>query len=427
MVVGVEVLSNWRVGNGTDSYVVPFPTRRPFNIVNHGHGPFLYGHYGIHLGQEDRLTFLADKQRRVSVRLIDCRRSSPTFREYRELDVLADGSTTLVIPPGVAHTFDDLGAVVTINSYRLFLPSPRDWLDGTSDWDSENDIVNMPLDVDVNSIEGVSENSEPCSQLYYNLVASRQAAISKTWTWQHAVTEDVVLETGEAYRLKFREPATTKGETHDRNEADVTAILGVVWSTLRGIQTGPSSSILPQHSQRPFYVVDHGSSVYEHDAYGIHIGQEDNLIFVGPTFDKIQLSLLDCRANSPTFGFRSVLRFSANPERMLTIPPGVAHAFVFPIGVYTINQPRVFLGSDDKYEPQNDVIDLPINTSSLPRIRENHIPATDEYYDAFVSAQTNSMRSKANLQTPIVMLATDNSGDTFRVAIREAAEEDNSN
>ena len=95
---GLRWEANWRASNGGTSYVIPFPTMRPFNIVFHGDRKFDYGHYGIHLGQEDNLTFLGSSDALIVGYFIDCRRGSPTFRKK--------GSRTFFtwIGSTVAHT-----------------------------------------------------------------------------------------------------------------------------------------------------------------------------------------------------------------------------------------------------------------------------------------------------------------------------------
>lgn len=84
---GLKWEKRWRANNGGKStWVVPFPTTKPANIVFHGSKHFDYGQYGIHLGQEDRLTFLGRSTLRVFASFIDCRSNSDTFGERFNLE-----------------------------------------------------------------------------------------------------------------------------------------------------------------------------------------------------------------------------------------------------------------------------------------------------------------------------------------------------
>ena len=61
-ITGLQWVERWTISNGqTDSCVVPFATSFPVNIVTHGEQQFDYGQYGVHLGQQDSLTFLGDR------------------------------------------------------------------------------------------------------------------------------------------------------------------------------------------------------------------------------------------------------------------------------------------------------------------------------------------------------------------------------
>ncbi|MET0530360.1 MAG: dTDP-4-dehydrorhamnose 3,5-epimerase family protein [Microvirga sp.] len=93
----------------------------PFYIVYHGRESFEYPHFGVHLGQEDRLTFLGDSSRRFLGRFLDCRAGSRTHGAHTELELRPDASQCLVIPAGVGHSFSGLEDIYAINSYRLLL------------------------------------------------------------------------------------------------------------------------------------------------------------------------------------------------------------------------------------------------------------------------------------------------------------------
>ena len=128
-ILGLRWEENKRIDNGTDSFVVPFPSTRPVNLVFHGEEPFEYGHYGIHLGQEDQLTFLGNSDQEITAYFIDCRDSSSTLHQRFVTQLTPNSGRRLCIPPGVAHAFDGLEgnvrAVVRVTGLIVPLPHSR--------------------------------------------------------------------------------------------------------------------------------------------------------------------------------------------------------------------------------------------------------------------------------------------------------------
>ncbi|MFE3143996.1 hypothetical protein [Streptomyces scopuliridis] len=96
---------------------------------------FTYSTYGIHVGQDDRLTFFGEGQR-ISVHLIDCRENSPNLGEEITIEMAVSPHRVLIIPKGVAHTLDGLGGVVTRDE-------PVWYADQNPDWEPDNDLVSF--------------------------------------------------------------------------------------------------------------------------------------------------------------------------------------------------------------------------------------------------------------------------------------------
>lgn len=96
---------------------------------------FTYSTYGIHVGQDDRLTFFGDGQR-ITVHLIDCREDSRSLGEEITIEMAVSPHRVLIIPKGVAHTLDGLGGVVTRDE-------PVWYADQNPDWEPDNDLVSF--------------------------------------------------------------------------------------------------------------------------------------------------------------------------------------------------------------------------------------------------------------------------------------------
>ena len=131
---GLRWIYRNRISNGEESFVVPFPDVNPVSIVDHGFKEFSYDQYGIHLGQADILTFLGSENEKITAHFIDCRKNSETFGKRIKENFYPSTEKTLYIPPGVAHRFDNLSNVYTINNFKLFLPTPKSLFKKDSNW-----------------------------------------------------------------------------------------------------------------------------------------------------------------------------------------------------------------------------------------------------------------------------------------------------
>ena len=96
---------------------------------------FQYSTFGIHVGQDDRLTFFGYGQQ-IRIHLIDCREDSTTFGWQVGATARASSERVLVIPRGVAHTFDNLAGVTTRDE-------PIWYADQNPDWNPDNDLISF--------------------------------------------------------------------------------------------------------------------------------------------------------------------------------------------------------------------------------------------------------------------------------------------
>jgi hypothetical protein len=104
--------------------ILPSAGQSLFTIVFHAedfsessHGGYEF--YGCHLGQDDVLTFLAHDDREMSGHFVDCRKGSPTLHKTCSLKFGSDPDRSLVIGRGIAHIFDNLMGMTTINQMRM--------------------------------------------------------------------------------------------------------------------------------------------------------------------------------------------------------------------------------------------------------------------------------------------------------------------
>jgi dTDP-4-dehydrorhamnose 3,5-epimerase-like enzyme len=395
---------------------VPFPTTRPVNLVFHGNTPFSYGHYGIHLGQEDRLTFLGDSGRLIHAHFIDCRSSSESFGKRLTVQFCPTSEFTLCIPPGVAHAFDGLEDINTLNSYTLYLPDPVVWANGGGDWNSDSDVVNIPMDVADEALPRLNPNTHKASDRYYELVADQQATNIPLLKHEYPSVEEVALADGTSVRLALRKRLNheLKSDSDPLGEID-----GVRWERHLVVPSGPSSGFVPVLDSKPFYIVDHGEHEYTHDAFGIHLGQEDRLTFLGPDDSLAEVTLVDCREHSPTLHNTATIQFKADATRFLVIPNGVAHRFSNLQRIFTLNRPHLFADDENTYQPGNDVVDWPVGNDNFPRYIVSSKPVSQAFYNEQVSSQRELLSAPPKHSTPIVLTMRDEQNNEVRVALRK--------
>ncbi|WP_326750736.1 LysR family transcriptional regulator [Streptomyces hirsutus] len=237
---------------------------------------------------------------------------------------------------------------------------------------------------------------------------------------RHAGMEGVVLRNladGTVRRVELRRRLPKDGR---KNWEPFDGVFGVGWVRHPVIRSGAESGFSALLDRHPLYFIDHGEDRYTHDAYGIHLGQEDRLTFVGPRDQEVTLHLIDTRVDSPTYGADVSFTLFPDPERYLLVPPGVGHAFEHLENVYTINRPRTLLPEDGgEYLPGNDVIDWPVDQRPMPSLRANAVPASREYYEERVADQKKLRAMPPTHSTPSVMMITGENGRQIRIALRK--------
>jgi dTDP-4-dehydrorhamnose 3,5-epimerase len=184
-IVGVkfEPANWWRLdrqaGCGAAGVIRPSDGSGVTDYVTH-QADFSYSPFGVHVGQDDRLTFLGASQW-ITAHLIDCRTSSPTVGRELVLEFRASPRRVLIIPAGVAHTFDGLSGVVT-------RAEPVWYVDGNPDWEPDDDLISFPRTACATPLVRTNRHLLPEAA---HLLVSRmsQAAVAKS----HA-----------AYRARYR-------------------------------------------------------------------------------------------------------------------------------------------------------------------------------------------------------------------------------
>ena len=407
--------------NGSESAVVPMPTTDLVHIVYHGDTPFAHGRYGLHRGLEDHLTFLGSPQQHAKGYFVDCRQDSPTLHRKVALDFTPDATRTLVIPCGVAHGFEGLEAIYTINAFRAYLPPPQYLMTDKNPWATGTDILNFPYASSDDALPVVEINPYPASENFYELLTDMQRATLGGIDYEFPHTEDIVDADGKAVTLLIKKKLSPKQQVPEWEA--IAGIDGLGWKKHLLVWSNDVAGYAALADYGPIQIIGHGERHYSTDAYGIHLEWEDRLTFVGPSAQRAIIRFIDCRKGSPTQGNEVAHAFSPSALRMLVIPPGVAHAFEGLERIFTINRPCRRCGDPDRFEPGNDVIDWPLEQRPAPAFDiapEQDFPLS--YYRALVAAQRGYLAlQQEQVSTPAILLVRDEDGGTRRVALRRAA------
>ncbi|MBM7459951.1 dTDP-4-dehydrorhamnose 3,5-epimerase family protein [Rhodococcus coprophilus] len=416
---GLSWIENWRMPNGGQSYVVPFPTLRPSTIVFHGEEEFTYGHYGIHLGQADVLTFLGDESQVITGHFIDCRIDSPTRNTIEHHTWSPSSGRHLRIPPGIAHAFDGLERIHTLNTYDCYLPA-EDQIDKTS-WNPDSDVINVPIDADPLEVALFQPNSKAASERWYRLLAKQQYNAISANSEEYPLTMDVSFDDGQSRRIKLRKVNAKKRNPHPDIEP-IVGIDGLQWRAHPILWSGPNSGFVPLTDAAPMYFIDHGTDRYTHDAYGIHLTQEDRLTFLGPPDHTVRAHFVDLREGSPTLHATVSVDFTPSAGRYLAIPAGVAHAFDGLERVFTVNKPQSYVKAENDGIDTingNDVLDWPLDQRPFPVLTPLTVPASETFYQQRAALQQELVSRPPATGTPAVLMIDGPDGQPVKIAVRK--------
>ncbi|WP_030200824.1 hypothetical protein [Streptomyces sp. NRRL S-87] len=286
---------------------------RPYHYMVHS-PHFAYEEYAIHLGQYDRLSFYGPAGARpVTVHLYDCRADSPEYDRKLEIDVPADGSCVLAVPPGYAHWFEHLGGVTTRNDYSLHAPA-----DPATPWNPLDDNATHPVEEMRRSRPAVTANTTELPSAAQFLVAK---AVSRSW--RGGATEQGVVATAEIAGER-RRYFIDRDLTGDRPELPVSELATVTvevgsYQSIRDDSYGIGANV--GNGLADTMVCDLS------DAWPLDFSAHPHLTLkLSPLLydnPEVELQLVDRRADSPTFGAAQVLPFPRDPRAVVTVEPGV--------------------------------------------------------------------------------------------------------
>lgn len=357
---------------------------------------FEYSTYGIHVGQDDRLTFMGGTGCDIVGSFVDCRKGSPTLHCAVSVRFAAGLHRRLIIPRGVAHTFDGLAHVVTRDEPVWYAH------ENNPDWNIDNDLISVPRETALPHFPSVFPNPHLLPDQAHVLMSRLSQSL---------------LETPRAYMSRYRMKIGGKStylmfEPTDWVD-DVKGLApslavdggpGVSVSKARYALTGPKSwTIVPNTGSCVCDVLRFPPST-SHSKLYIHYRTTKLYTFLAPQGTRIDCHFVDCRRGIPTFGKRTSTVISADPRIVLRIERGIAYGFRSPAELLVRCEQELFV---DMQEPR---MDIPMFGGDLICVNSNSIgngvvvptlQCPDSVLRKFGKLDAESPQDRASLSFPM--------------------------
>lgn len=332
------------------------------DFVTHEIG-FAYTSYGIHVGQVDRLTFMGecDGDGFITGHFVDCRNDSSDLHRKVSIRYRPSLWRRLVVPKGVAHTFDNVARVVTRDEPIWYADFDN------IDWDVNNDLVSIPRGpnevypvVRVNQYRMPDEVHRFVSRLSQSILETPMAYSSR-----HLLTIG-----GKDTYVSFQAKNWTDNEAEMRRLLSVPEAPGVAVQRARYAITGPKSwTLVPSTGSCVGDVLVLPPRVNKQRNKFLHRRTRKWYTFLTNPGTDVQLELTDYRPDSPTFGAESVLHLTTDPRISLSIDPGIAYSLSCERDLLVRCEHEVYVATD---EPRSD---LPALGGDLIIVLDNQPPA----------------------------------------------------
>ncbi len=307
---------------------------------------FKYSTYGIHVGQIDRLTFMGGLGTPIIGHFVDCRAGSPTAKKHVSLAYSASFRRHIVIPHGVAHTFDNLEHVLTRDEPIWFADSDN------PAWSFDNDLISVSRTTAVDRFPLISPNRHRLPDVAHQLVSrisQRLLEVPKSY-----LSRFPVQIAGEQRYATFEPKSWVDDDTFVNTVlAQPIGVAGVTLSKCRYALTGPESfTVVPNTGVGVCDILRLERSMGAEETFWCHPRTTKLYTFMSNKGAKIDVALADTRKGSESEGRYDHFSIPADPRIVLTIPNGVAYSFKAPVDLIVRCEHNVFA---DEQEPRSDI------------------------------------------------------------------------
>jgi dTDP-4-dehydrorhamnose 3,5-epimerase-like enzyme len=313
------------------------------DFVTHEAG-FEYSTYGIHVGQDDRLTFMGEPGRNIVGWFVDCRESSPTLHHALSVRFAPSQHRRLVIPRGVAHTFDGLEHVVTRDEPIWYAH------ESNPDWNIDNDLVSVSRRTAPADFPSVTPNPHLLPDDAHVLLSRLSQSLLET---PRPYLSRYRLKVGGKSTYVMFEPTDWADDAEEVARAlAVRTAPGVSLAKGRYALTGPKSWTIVPNTEACVCDVLRLPASTSSEALHMHARATRLYTFLGPQGLQIDCLFVDCRRDSPTFGQRTSVSIAADPRTVLRVERGVAYSFVAKAELLVRCEQELYV---DACEPRADI------------------------------------------------------------------------
>lgn len=306
---------------------------------------FSYSTYGIHVGQDDRLTFMGQNGKCIVGRFVDCRAGSPTLYTEVDIEFAPSLARRLVVPRGVAHTFDNIEHIVTRDEPVWY--SSED----NKDWNIDNDLISVARETATTCFPIVRANEHRLPDEVHQFQSKLSQSLLQN-PKSYLARFSLIIGSKEQY-VMFEPKSWSDDEQELHALLDVPAIPGVEVRRARYALTGPKSwtlvpntgacvadvLLLPADSER-------GKSKF------LHARTRKWYSFLTNQGHELQLDFVDCRRDVATFGISKRLHTKCDPRISIVIDPGIAYSINCSQDVLVRCEHEIFV---DENEPRDDL------------------------------------------------------------------------
>jgi dTDP-4-dehydrorhamnose 3,5-epimerase-like enzyme len=293
-------------------------------VVGHfvTHAPdFEYRDYGVHVGQVDRLTFVSAAPQVITGVFIDCRKRSATLGHKVRLSFTASPSRKLVIPPGVAHTFENIQNVVTRNDLSVYCDAFN------TAWNVEDDNLTLALDIAGEDVPALDTNVHPlpfaAAVMFYRM--QQHLLRGGRNVTEHVIEADIggarraVVASHEKHSAPVRMPAVPGGSRVPGFGFEHNAYLATVANSF-AVLPGTDSCVMD-------FVVLEAAPPTGEAPFALHTRHDVMHTFLDRTGEELVVDIVDLRRDSGARGERTSVTFECDPRAHVRIPAGVAYRY----------------------------------------------------------------------------------------------------
>lgn len=308
---------------------------------------FQYSTYGIHIGQDDRLTFMGENGKRIHGYFVDCRKNSPTLHNMVAIDFAPNLHRRLIIPRGVAHTFDHLEHIVTRDEpvWHADENNPA--------WNVDNDLVAVFRNTELSEFPIIRVNK-------HRLPDEAHLFMSR-------LSQSLLLESSKSYLSRFpvkiggteqfimlESKSWVDDEREIKELIDVPIIPGVNVQRNRYALTGSKSwTLVPNTASCVADVLLLPATKGPGEiTQKYHARTKKWYTFLNHQGVALELDFVDLRSDSPTFGMRYNLRTICDPRISIAIEHGIGYSIRCSKSILVRCEHEVFV---DQNEPRTDI------------------------------------------------------------------------